>query len=286
MMRVMDKLYESVQTKGPVCIGLDTEPSYILKEELQKSTSLEDAVLRYNQKIIDATLDIASVYKVQIAYYEAMGVRGLEVYRDTLKYLREKKALIIADIKRGDIAKTAEMYAKAHFTGDFEVDLITVNPWMGMDTLKPYYPYLEKRGKGVFVLLSTSNPGALDLEYQITESGKPMWQVLGERLAEESAAFMGEHGYSSIGAVVGCTRPEDAAKIRSLFPNLYFLTPGYGAQGGTAKDLKKAFDSSGNGAVVNSSRGILLAYQKEEYRQLKPEEAARAEAIAMQKAFE
>lgn len=285
-MHAMDKVFESVSKKGPVCVGLDTDPSYIPAEELKKSTTLEEAVLRYNQKIIDATLDVAAVYKVQIAYYEAMGVRGLEVYRDTLRYLREKKALIVTDVKRGDIAKTAEMYAKAHFTGDFEADIITVNPWMGMDTLRPYYPYLENHEKGLFVLLSTSNPGALDLEYQETKIGAPLWKILGEKLTLEGNAFLGEHGYSDIGVVVGCTRPEDARKIRQLFPSLYFLVPGYGAQGGTAEELDGVFDPFKNGAVINASRSILLAYKQEKYTDCTPEEAARKEALTMQKAFQ
>lgn len=284
-MQIMDRLYEEVAKKGPVCVGLDTDPSYIPMEELAKSATAEKAVLEYNHKMIDATLDIAAAYKVQIAYYEAMGIQGLEIYRDTLKYIREKKAIVITDVKRGDIAKTAEMYAKAHFTGDFEADIITLNPWMGIDTLHPYYSYLERNDKGIFVLLSTSNPGAHDLEYQVTQDGRPMWQVLGERLSQEGKRFIGDHGYSAIGAVVGCTRPEDAAEIRKLFPELYFLVPGYGAQGGGAKELEKAFDGEKNGAVVNASRSILLAYKQEQYSGLKPEEAARKEALAMQAAF-
>ena len=148
---IIDKLYERVEERGVVCLGLDTDASYI-PQHILEGKSLDEAIFQFNKEIIDATLDVVACYKVQIAYYEALGLAGLIAYRNTLKYLREKDAIIIADIKRGDIAKTAEMYAKAHFTGDFEADFITLNPYMGMDTIEPFMEYLEKYDKGIFTL--------------------------------------------------------------------------------------------------------------------------------------
>jgi orotidine-5'-phosphate decarboxylase len=220
------------------------------------------------------------VYKVQIAYYEALGLAGLAAYAQTLRYLREKGAIIIADVKRGDIAKTAEMYAKAHFSGDFEADFITVNPFMGMDTLTPFYPYLETGEKGLFALVATSNPGAGDIEGIRAADGTTVSEKVGEMIAKESANFAGESGYGAIGAVVGCTNREQTTRIRERLPHVFFLIPGYGAQGGKAADMRE-YLREGNGGVVNSSRGILLAAKKPEFAHLPFAEAARAETIRM-----
>lgn len=282
-MLAVDRLYASVLKNGPVCVGLDTDISYIPDLEKKSDQTISEILFAFNRSIIDSAIDLAACFKVQIAYYESLGLEGLLAYQKTLAYLRQKNAIIIADIKRGDIAKTAEMYAKAHFTGDFEADWITVNPWMGYDTLEPYLPYLKNSGKGIFVLLSTSNPGAKDLEYQTDPEGTPLWKKLGNHITKIGAQYQGESGYSNIGAVVGCTRPEDATEIRSLYPSMFFLVPGYGAQGGSATEMQSSFDSNQNGAVVNASRSILLAYQKNP--SLSVAEAARAEVQSMRKAF-
>ena len=147
---IIDKLYERVEERGVVCLGLDTDASYI-PQHILSGKSLDEAIFQFNKEIIDATLDVVACYKVQIAYYEALGLAGLIAYKNTLQYLREKDAMIIADIKRGDIAATASQYAKAHFTGDFEADFITLSPYMGMDSIEPYMPYMESGKKGVFV---------------------------------------------------------------------------------------------------------------------------------------
>ena len=209
MLTNMDKLYESVAANGPVCVGLDTEISYLPTTDTAKTAG--ENVAAFNRALIDATKGVAGCYKVQIAYYESLGLDGMRAYAETLKLARATGLPVIADIKRGDIAKTAEMYAKAHFTGDFEADIITLAPYMGLDSISPYLPYCAEQGKGVFVLCRTSNPGAKDFEYKKLEMA---------------------------------------------------AIPGYGAQGGKAADIAQ-YLTKGNGGVVNSSRGILLAYKKQ-----------------------
>lgn len=280
MSRIIDRLYDSVAEKGHVCVGLDTDLSYIPEDFLAQYDTAFDALLAFNQAIIDATLDVAAVYKVQIAYYEALGLDGLRVYAETLAHLREKSAIVIADVKRGDIAKTAEMYARAHFSGDFEVDFITVNPFMGMDTLQPFYPYLESGQKGLFALVATSNPGASDIEGIAAADGESVSEKTGAMLQKCGEAFPGGCGYSAIGAVVGCTNRAQTVAIRERLGSTFFLIPGYGAQGGKAEDMKHYF-KDGNGGIVNSSRGILLAYKKPEFAGMDFAEAARAEAVRM-----
>lgn len=275
---LIDRLYQRVKTHGHVCVGLDTDLSY-LPEDLA-ALSPEEGIFQFNKGIIDATHDVAAVYKVQIAYYEALGLAGLKAYARTLAYLREKEAIIIADVKRGDIAKTAEMYAKAHFTGDFEADFITVNPFMGMDTITPFLPYIKDHDKGLFALVATSNPGANDIEGLITEDGDSVSEKTGSLLADIAKDYTGDSGYSPIGAVVGCTNREQTQRIRERLPQMFFLIPGYGAQGGTAEDMKE-YMTDGNGGVVNSSRGIILAYRKPQYQGMSFAQAARAEVIRM-----
>ena len=277
---IIDKLYKRVEKLGHVCLGLDTDLSYIPEEIIKESSSNREAIVKFNKGIIDATLDVVSTYKVQIAYYEALGIEGLMAYKETLEYLREKDAIIIADIKRGDIAKTAEMYAKAHFTGDFEADFITLNPYMGMDTLEPFMEYLEKYDKGIFTLVRTSNPGAKDVEYIETTKGERVYEEVGAMVQELGKRVTGACGYSSLGAVMGCTHVDEAVKMREALGNTFFLIPGYGAQGGTAKEVA-LYLKNGNGGVVNSSRGILLAYKKDKYKGMSYAEAARAESISM-----
>ena len=266
--------------KGHVCVGLDTDVSYLPEQLALQFPTIEDGLFAFNKAIIDSTLDVSACYKVQIAYYEAYGMAGLRAYTRTLAYLREKKAVIIADIKRGDIAKTAEMYAKAHFTGEFEADFITLSPYMGLDSLSPYLPYIKDNGKGVFVLIRTSNEGAKDIEYLPTENGKRVYHVVGEKLQQLGKEFIGECGYSAIGGVMGCTHPDEAAEIRQMLDTTFFLIPGYGAQGGKAEDIAK-YLRNGNGGVVNSSRGILLAYRKQDNGAAHFADCARAEAIRM-----
>lgn len=285
MKKLIDRLHKRVMAAGHVCVGLDTDLDYIPKGLKGQFRNKCDALFTFNKELIDATLDVTAIYKVQIAYYEALGLEGLNAYMRTLGYLRDNKAIVIADVKRGDIAKTAEMYAKAHFSGDFEADFITVNPFMGMDTLEPFFPYIESHDKGIFVLVATSNPGASDIEGITAVDGESVSDKVGAMLQEKSEIFSGRCGYSSVGAVVGCTNKEQTAKIRARLDKTFFLIPGYGAQGGTAADIPAYLDANGNGGVVNSSRGILLAHKNPEYKHLDFAGAARAEVIKMRDAI-
>lgn len=277
---IIDKLYESVKEKGHVCLGLDTDLSYLPEDFFKSYENIEDALFNFNKKIIDETLDVVACYKVQIAYYEAYGLKGLAAYKRTLEYLKDKKAIAIADIKRGDIAKTAEMYAKAHFEGDFESDFITLNPYMGFDSVEPYLPYVKNKEKGVFVLLRTSNEGSKDIQYISTCENQRVYDFVGEKLKDMGNDFLGESGYSSIGAVVGCTTGFEGKEMRNKLSSTFFLIPGYGAQGGTAEEVA-SYLTLGNGGIVNSSRGILLAYKKEEDGETHFERYARKAAILM-----
>lgn len=258
----MDKLYEAVAARGPVCVGLDTDFSYLPEGFAKAGETAGESILRFNQTLIDATKSVAGCYKVQIAYYEALGLDGLRAYAETLRAVRAAGVPVIADIKRGDIAKTAEMYAKAHFAGDLEADLITLAPYMGLDSLSPYLPYAEKQGKGMFVLCRTSNPGAKDFEYETLADGRHIYDLVGDKVTALGADYMGAHGYSSIGLVIGGTHAEEASEIRARYKNSFFLIPGYGAQGGKASDIALYLNDR-NGGVVNSSRGILLAWKKQ-----------------------
>ncbi|MDR1803233.1 MAG: orotidine-5'-phosphate decarboxylase [Treponema sp.] len=267
----IDKLYEIVSKRGPVCVGLDTALEYIPEKE--RLTSDADSVLAYNKAIIDATIDIAACFKVQIAYYEELGLEGLRTYAQTLKYLRDKGALVIADIKRGDIADTASRYAHAHFEGDFEADFVTLTPYLGMDSIEPWLEWADKKGKGAFVLMRTSNKGRQDfecLEINLAngkQTDKPkLYNAVGDKLSELATTHLGKRGYGAFGAVVGADpqseeERKEAAAIRARYPNLFFLIPGYGAQGGAASDAALLLHK-GNGGVVNASRSILRAWQK------------------------
>ena len=275
---IIDRLYDEVKSKGIVCVGLDTHMDYIPKY-IKENNSVEDAIFEFNRLIIDATNDCTAIYKLQIAYYEANGIDGLRAYSRTLKYLNEKNILSIADIKRGDIAATAKEYAKAHFSGDFEADFITLSPYMGFDSITPYLDYVKNNEKGLFVLLRTSNEGAKDIEYLVS-GDKPVYYHLGDRLVDIANDFIGECGYSSVGMVVGGTHSEEARDIRNRYPNSYFLIPGYGAQGGKPEDIR-TYLGNFDGGVVNSSRGIITAYKKYEDGERKFQEYTRKAVLDM-----
>ena len=258
----MSRLQDACRKNGPLCIGLDTDPSYLPESVIAKYPSKEEAVLAYNKGIVDAASQYAGCYKVQIAYYEAMGLKGMEVFAKTVQYIRSKNIPVISDVKRGDIADTAKAYAKAHFAGDFETDIITINPYMGFDTLEPFMSFFPE--KGAFVLLRTSNPGMQDIENQPLSNGKPVLSLVGEKLNQLAAEYASSNPgeCSPFGAVVGCTEEEDARKIRDMYPDVFFLIPGFGAQGGKARIAATLLDKAGG--AVNSSRGILTAWKKDE----------------------
>jgi orotidine-5'-phosphate decarboxylase len=241
--------------------------------ERKKAASCADAVLAFNRALVDATLDAAACYKVQIDYYEALGLAGLAVYAKTLAFIRERRALVIADIKRGDIADTAVQYARAHFEGDFEADFVTLSPYMGMDSIEPWLSFAEKKGKGAFVLMRTSNRGMRDFEYLELKEAAPndatrrLYDAVGEKLAALAEQYHGGCGYGAFGAVAGAdpksgAERDEAAAMRARYEKLFFLIPGYGAQGGAARDAA-LFLKDGNGGVVNASRSILRAWTRD-----------------------
>lgn len=255
---IIDKLFDEVEKKGNVCVGLDTHMDYIPQEMKDEYGDISELIFQFNKKVIDCTYDLVAIYKLQIAYYESYGIEGLLAYKKTAEYLRAIDALSIGDIKRGDISSTASMYAKAHFEGDFETDFITLNPYMGFDSITPYLSYLESGEKGLFVLLRTSNPGAKDIEYLDVE-GESLYYHVGDKLEEMAKAYKGKCGYSSLGVVVGGTHTDEAVEIRERYKDLYFLIPGYGAQGAGGQDVKLYLNNK-NGGIINSSRGIIKAY--------------------------
>jgi orotidine-5'-phosphate decarboxylase len=279
---IIDKLFKAVQEKGHVCVGLDTDLSYIPKSFMEKFSSVEEAVFQFNKEIIDATFEDTACYKPQIAYYEALGIEGLKAYSRTLKYIKSKDGITIGDIKRGDIAKTAEMYAKAHFEGDFEADFITLSPYMGLDTIEPFLPYINNKEKGVFILVRTSNKGSVDIQYIESKGCRKIYNIVGEKINNLGKESIGECGYSSIGGVVGCTHVEEGIEIRNSLDSTFFLIPGYGAQGGKAEDVA-LYLKDGNGGVVNSSRGVLLAYKGKEDGEENFAKYAKEEVIRMKK---
>lgn len=261
----MQILQELAAKNGPLCVGLDTDPSYIPQNLVEKFSPAQ-AVLEYNKLLIKKITEDKSAccFKVQIAYYEAMGIEGLKVYAQTLKAVKDSGLICISDIKRGDIAATASAYAKAHFSGDFESDIITINPYMGFDTLKPFTEFCASKGKGVFVLLRTSNPGMTDIEQKELKSGGRVLDEVGkelERLSNQMKETFPEQTCSPIGAVVGCTEQSDANYLRQTYKDIFFLIPGYGAQGGVASICTALLKNAGG--TVNSSRGILCAWKKD-----------------------
>ena len=278
----MDKLFDAVAARGPVCVGLDTDFSYLPADFVKSELTAGENIVRFNRAVLEATKSNAGCYKVQVAYYEALGLDGLRAYAETLRMVREAGIPVIADIKRGDIAKTAEMYARGHFTGDFEADFVTLAPYMGLDSIQPYMPFVKDSGKGVFVLVRTSNPGAKDFEYEKLADGRHVYDMVGDKLNALGKECIGERGYSSVGMVIGGTHIEEASEIRARYKDSFFLIPGYGAQGGTATDIAQ-YLAAGNGGVVNSSRGVLLAYKKQPGVAF--DEAAYNECVAMRGAI-
>ncbi len=256
---IIDKLSKRIDERSIVCVGLDTSTDYV-PEKIKKGKKVSEYLFEFNKEIIDNTKDLVACFKVQIAYYEAHGIEGLIAYKNTLKYLKDNDLISIADVKRGDIANTAKEYAKAHFEGDFEADFITVNPFMGYDTLEHYLPYLESKEKGIFVLMRTSNPGSKDIQYK-DYKGQPLYYEIGDNLNKIAKDYLGECNLSSLGFVVGGTQSENANKIRERYPNIMFLIPGYGAQGAKPEDIRVYLDNFKKG-IVNSSRGIKVYYRK------------------------
>ncbi len=263
-----DRLIDAVRRKGSPCVaGLDPRielmPDFIksgrgaLSRDVVRST-----IADFHELVLDAIADLIPAVKPQLAFYEQYGIGGLEAFENTLNAARHRDILTIADGKRNDISSTAEAYAIA-FLADtaFNADSMTVTPYLGRDSLIPFAEACAKYGKGMFVVLKTSNPGSRDFQDQPLEgTGRPLYETIAGVINDLGKELVGESGYSSIGAVVGATFPEDGRKLRALMPRGIILVPGYGAQGGSAKSAAACFDENGLGALVSSSRGTTYTY--------------------------
>lgn len=297
---MVSKLIEKIQkTKAPICVGLDPMLSYIPEHVTKKAfaefgETLEgaaEAIWQFNKEIVDATCDLIPSVKPQIAMYEQFGLPGLAAYDKTVKYCQEKGLIVIGDVKRGDIGSTSAAYATGHLgtvqvgsqtLSGFNTEYITVNPYLGTDGVKPFVDVCNQCDRGIFVLVKNSNPSSGEFQDRLID-GRPLYELVAEKVVEWGDASM-DGAYSNVGAVVGATYPEMSKVLRKLMPRTYFLVPGYGAQGGTAEDLKYCFNEDGLGAVVNSSRGIIAAYKKDAYAKFGPEhfgEASRQAVIDM-----
>jgi len=279
---MIETLINKIREKNnPTVVGLDPFynqiPNFLKKGDSKKK--IADCIIEFNKQIIDSIYDIVPAVKPQMAFYEQYGIEGMRALEETVKYAKSKDLFIILDGKRGDIGSTAEGYAKAYLTSDWlDADALTVNGYLGTDGIKPFLD----TGRMIFVLGKTSNPSSGELQ-DLLVGGDAVYEKMA--LLCEKWGSVGEGvappAYSNCGIVVGATYPEQLKRIRKRAPHTFFLVPGYGAQGGDAASLKGAFDENGEGAIVNSSRAILYAYQKEGCDEKDFGQAARREALRM-----
>ena len=297
---MINKLVSKIQkTNAPIVVGLD--PTLSLIPDAVKNTAYEqfgetlegaaEAIWQFNKEIVDMTFDLIPAVKPQIAMYEQFGIPGLIAFHKTVAYCKSKDLVVIGDIKRGDIGSTSTAYAVGHlgkvkvgnnsFYG-FDEDFVTVNPYLGSDGVQPFIDVCKEEKKGIFVLVKTSNPSSGEFQDQLI-GNRPLYEIVGEKVANWGDTCMGDQ-YSYVGAVVGATYPEMGKILRDIMPKAYILVPGYGAQGGKGKDLAHFFNKDGLGAIINSSRGIIGAYQMPEYSkfgQANYGDAARAAVLDM-----
>ena len=295
---MIQKLIAKIQkTNAPIVVGLDPMLNYI-PEQIKAAAFAEfgetlegaaEAVWQYNKAIVDEVYDLIPAVKPQIAMYEQFGIPGLQAFKRTVDYCKEKDLVLIGDVKRGDIGSTSAAYATAHL-GQVQVgsqlltpfgeDFATVNPYLGSDGIKPFLEVCKEEKKGIFILVKTSNPSSGEFQDRLID-GKPLYELVGEKVAEWADSCMGDQ-YSYVGAVVGATYPEMGKTLRKVMPKSFILVPGYGAQGGKGADLVHFFNEDGLGAIVNSSRGIIAAYKQEKYAKFGAEHFAQASRAAVE----
>ena len=295
---MIQKLIAKIQkTNAPIVVGLDPMLNYI-PEQIKAAAFAEfgetlegaaEAVWQYNKAIVDEVYDLIPAVKPQIAMYEQFGIPGLQAFKRTVDYCKEKDLVVIGDVKRGDIGSTSATYATAHL-GQVQVgsqlltpfgeDFATVNPYLGSDGIKPFLEVCKAEKKGIFILVKTSNPSSGEFQDRLID-GKPLYELVGEKVAEWADSCMGDQ-YSYVGAVVGATYPEMGKTLRKVMPKSFILVPGYGAQGGKGADLVHFFNEDGLGAIVNSSRGIIAAYKQEKYAKFGAEHFAQASRAAVE----
>ncbi len=278
---MIEKLVEKIKKTGaPVVVGLDPMLSYVPSQIKEKAfdscgetlAGAAEAIWQFNKVIVDSIYDLIPAVKPQIAMYEQFGVPGLTAFKKTVEYCKDKDLIVIGDVKRGDIGSTSAAYAAGHLgkvtvgtqtLAAFDEDFATVNPYLGSDGVKPFLSVCREEDKGIFVLVKTSNPSSGEFQDQLVD-GRPLYELVGEKVAQWGEDLM-KGSYSEVGAVVGATYPEIGRVLRKIMPKSYILVPGYGAQGGRGKDLVPFFNEDGLGAIVNSSRGIIAAYQQDKY---------------------
>lgn len=297
---MINKLVSKIKKQNaPIVVGLDPMMKFVPKHLQdaafeQYGETLEgaaEAIWQFNKAIIDNIYDIVPAVKPQIAMYEQFGIEGLKAFQKTVDYCHEKDVVVIGDVKRGDIGSTSEAYAVAHLgkvtvgskkIAAFDEDFATVNPYLGSDGINPFTKVCKEEKKGIFILVKTSNPSSGEFQDKLID-GRPLYEHVGAKVDEWGRDCMGDD-YSYVGAVVGATYPEMGAALRKIMPKAYILVPGYGAQGGKGSDLVNFFNKDGLGAIVNSSRGIIAAYTKDEYAKFGEKnfaEASRQAALDM-----
>jgi len=299
MKNIIDTLIEKIKETGnPTVMGLDPRyemlPKCVTDKYPQTLEGVAQAIIEYNKAIIDATYDIIPAIKPQIAFYEMYGIPGMQAFKETCEYAKQKGMIVIADIKRGDIGSTAQGYSNAYLgktkigyieESIYDIDFVTVNPYMGTDCVKPFIEDCKKYNKGLFILVKTSNPSSGELQDLNLETGEEVYTRVAKLVENWGEELRGEYNYSSIAAVVGATYPEQLKQIRETAPHTYFLIPGYGAQGGKAEDIALGFDNNGLGGIVNASRSLMCAYKSDKWKDKFEEkdyaQATRAEAIRM-----
>ena len=300
---MIQKLISGIKEKNsPIVVGLDPQLGFVPQQLLDKYykelgftlEAVAEAIFEYNVGIMDATADLIPAVKPQVAMYEQFGVPGVVAYKKTVDYAHKKGLVVIGDIKRGDIGSTSGAYALGHIgeveIGDkkicpFDEDIVTVNPYLGSDGVQPFIDVCNANDRGIFVLVKTSNPSSGEFQDRVITdgdgNGRPLYEIVAEKVAEWGLTSM-DGDYSNVGAVVGATYPEMGVALRKLMPKAYILVPGYGAQGGSGKDLKGFFNEDGLGAIVNSSRGIIAAYKNEKYASFGAEGYADASRAAVE----
>lgn len=292
---MIDILIKKIKERNnPTVAGLDPKLDYV-PEEIKKSSFNEygasfkgaaNAIFEFNKILIDSLADVVPAVKPQAAYYEMYGIEGINCLKNTIEYAKNADMYVILDAKRGDIGATSEAYANAYlgetqigdvFKPAFDADCLTINPYLGSDGIKPFVDLCENNKKGVFVLVKTSNKSSGEIQ-DLKSGGRYVFEHIAELVKQWGNNSIGTYGYSSVGAVVGATYPQQTEALRQRMPHTYFLVPGYGAQGGKAEDVAKSFNKDGLGAIVNASRSIMCAYMKNGGSL---GDAARAEAIRM-----
>ena len=298
-MNVIDKLINKIkETNNPTVIGLDPRyemlPKCVTDKYPKTLEGVSQAIIEYNKALIDNTYDIIPAVKPQSAFYEMFGIPGINALYETCKYAKKKGMMVIADVKRGDIGSTAQGYSNAYLgktkiedkeESIFDVDFVTVNPYMGTDCIEPFLQDCKKYNKGIFILVKTSNPSSCELQDIKLINGEEVYKEVANLVEKWGKDLIGKYGYSSIAAVVGATYPKQLEELRKLAPHTFFLIPGYGAQGGKATDIALGFDINGLGGIVNASRSLMCAYKsdlwKEKYSEQEYAKATRAEALRM-----